>query len=153
MVDIGVGSLTQKRVSYILTIYQKRNIISNKKRGSPMFDLEYYKLLSGEKPVEIFLNSLDIKMRVKAFGSLEILSEYGNALRAPYSKAVGNGLFELRIKFAGDIIRIFYFFYMDNIIVLTNGFVKKTQKTPKREMELALKYKADYEKRKQNERL
>jgi phage-related protein len=44
-----------------------------------------------------------------------------------------------------DITRIFYFFYVKNTIVLTNGFVKKTQKTPKMEIELALKYKADYE--------
>ena len=110
-----------------------------------MFDVEYYALPSGEKPVETFLGSLDIKMRVNAFGSLKILAEYGNSLREPYSKAVGNGLFELRIKFAGDITRIFYFFYVQNTVVLTNGFVKKTQKTPRREKELALKYKTDYE--------
>ena len=84
-------------------------------------------------------------MRVKALGSIEILAEFGNTLREPYSKAIGKGLFELRIKFAGDITRIFYFFYLDNKIILTNGFVKKTQKTPQSEIVLALKYKADYE--------
>jgi phage-related protein len=112
-----------------------------------MFDLEYYTLPSGERPVETFLDSLNTKIRAKAFGSLEILSEYGHALRAPYSKAVGDSLFELRIKFAGDITRIFYFFYVKNRIVLTNGFIKKTQKTPRRERELALRYKTDYERR------
>jgi phage-related protein len=56
------------------------------------------------------LNSLDLKMRVKALGSIDILAEFGNALRKPYSKAVHDGLFELRIKFAKDITRIFYFF-------------------------------------------
>ncbi|MDR3304896.1 MAG: type II toxin-antitoxin system RelE/ParE family toxin [Clostridiales Family XIII bacterium] len=116
-----------------------------------MFDLEYYMLPSGEKPVETFLDGLDTKMRVKAFGSLEILAEYGNTLREPYSKAISNGLFELRIKFAGDTTRIFYFFYVKNTIVLTNGFVKKTKKTPKQELELALKYKADYERKTRHE--
>ena len=116
-----------------------------------MFDLEYYALPNGEKPIKTFLDNLDMKMRVKAFGGLEILAEYGNSLREPYSKAVGNGLFELRIKFASDITRIFYFFYVGNTIILTNGFVKKTRKTPKRELELALKYKNDYEKRALNE--
>jgi len=84
-------------------------------------------------------------MRVKALGSIDILAEFGNTLREPYSKAIGNGLFELRIKFAGDITRIFYFFLVDNKIILTNGFVKKTRKTPPSEIELAMKYKADYE--------
>jgi phage-related protein len=84
-------------------------------------------------------------MRVKTLGSIDILAEFGNTLREPYSKAIGNGLFELRIKFAGDISRIFYFFVVDNRIILTNGFVKKTPKTPPGEIALAMKYKADYE--------
>ena len=73
-----------------------------------MFDVEYYKLPNGEKPVEQFIDSLNSKMRVKALGSIEILEEFGNTLREPYSKAIGEGLFELRIKFAGDIMRIFF---------------------------------------------
>ena len=110
-----------------------------------MFDVEYYELSNGVKPAKHFIDSLDLKMRVKALGSVDILAEFGNTLREPYSKAIGSGLFELRIKFAGDITRIFYFFFVDNKIVLTNGFVKKTRKTPPNEIELALKYKADYE--------
>ena len=116
-----------------------------------MFEIEFYQLPNGNKPVEKFLDRLDKKMRSKAIASLMILEYYGSALREPYSKAIGNGLFELRIKFANDITRIFYFFYMRNKIILTNGFVKKTQKTPLSEIKLALKYKADYEGRKQNE--
>ena len=113
-----------------------------------MFDVEYYDLPNGDKPVEIFINSLDVKMRAKALGSIDILAEFGNALREPYSKAIGNGLFELRIKFANDITRIFYFFVVDNKIILKNGFIKKTQKTPPGEIALANKYKAEYEGRK-----
>jgi len=110
-----------------------------------MFDVNYYELPNGEKPVEQFINSLNTKMRAKALGSIEILAEFGNTLRAPYSKAIGNGLFELRIKFASDITRIFYFFIVDNKIILTNGFIKKTRKTPPGEIALAKQYKADYE--------
>jgi len=110
-----------------------------------MFDVIYYELPNGDKPAKQFINSLDKKMRVKALGSIDILAEFGNALREPYSKAMGKGLFELRIKFAGDITRIFYFFVVDNKIILTNGFVKKSRKTPPSEIELAMKYKTDYE--------
>ena len=112
-----------------------------------MFNVEYYELPNGEKPVEKFLDGLDLKMRVKALGSIEILAEFGNTLREPYSKAIGKGVFELRIKFAGDITRIFYFFAMNNRIILTNAFIKKTRKTPPGEIALAQKYKADYERR------
>ena len=110
-----------------------------------MFDVEYYELPNGDKPAKLFVDSLDVKLRVKALGSIEILAEFGNALREPYSKAIGKGLFELRIKFANDITRIFYFFYVDNKIILANGFVKKTRRTPPGEIALAMKYKADYE--------
>lgn len=118
-----------------------------------MFDLEFYSLPNGEKPVQVFLDSLDGKMRAKALHELSILEEFGNQLREPHSKPLGDGLFELRIKFAHDISRIFYFFVVDNKIILTNGFVKKTMKTPKLELALAQKYKADYEGRHKNERL
>ncbi len=112
-----------------------------------MFEIEFYSLPNGEQPVRAFLDSLDIKMRAKSLYGLSILEEYGNRLREPYSKPIGDGLFELRIKFASDITRIFYFFVVDNKIILTNGFVKKTAKTPKAQLELARKYKADYERR------
>ena len=116
-----------------------------------MFDVDFYELPSGEKPVETFLDSLDKKMRAKALYGISILEEFGNNLREPHSKPIGDGLFELRIKFASDITRIFYFFVVNNKIILTNGFVKKTIKTPKTEIELARKYKADYERRHNNE--
>lgn len=112
-----------------------------------MFDVEFYRLPNGKAPVEEFLDSLNVKMRNKALNSLVLLQEFGNTLKEPHSKPIGDGIFELRIKFASDITRIFYFFYVGNKIVLTNGFIKKTQKTPPAEIELAKKYKEDYEAR------
>ncbi len=116
-----------------------------------MFQIEYYTLPDGKKPVEEFIDSLPVKMRVKAFDSLAILEQFGNQLREPYSKPVGEGLFELRIKFASDISRIFCFFVVDNKIILTNGFAKKSGKTPKRELDRARSYKGDYERRHKDE--
>lgn len=112
-----------------------------------LFDIEYYTLPDGEKPVEQFVDGLEPKMQAKAFRSMEILEEFGTKLREPHSKPVGDGLFELRIQFSNDITRIFYFFFANNKIVLTNGFVKKTRKTPAAELERARGYQADYMRR------
>ena len=56
-----------------------------------------------------------------------------------------DGLYEVRVKLASDIFRIFCFFDEEKLIVLANGFQKKTQKTPKQEIERALKIKKEYE--------
>lgn len=56
-----------------------------------------------------------------------------------------NGLYEIRVQLGSEIFRIFCFFDKGQLVVLTNGFHKKTQKTPKQEIELALKIKEEYE--------
>ena len=56
-----------------------------------------------------------------------------------------SGLYEIRVQFGNDIFRIFCFFDEGKLVVLTNGFQKKTQKTPKKEIEKALKIKEEYE--------
>jgi phage-related protein len=56
-----------------------------------------------------------------------------------------DGLFEIRIQLGSDIFRIFCFFDKGQLVVLANGFQKKTQKTPRKEIEQALKIKQEYE--------
>ena len=56
-----------------------------------------------------------------------------------------NGLYEIRVRQGSNIFRIFCFFDRGKLVVLANGFQKKTQKTPKKEIELALKIKVEYE--------
>ena len=90
-----------------------------------IFIIEFYRTESGQCPVEEFMDSLPIKLRIKAIDSLQILEEMGSKLRSPYSKYVENGILELRIKFSSDIVRIFYFFQKENRIIVTNGFIKK----------------------------
>lgn len=112
-----------------------------------MWDVNFYKTEDNKAPVEEFLEGLDDKMRAKALHELQILEQFGSYLREPHSKPIKDGLFELRIKIGSDISRIFYFFRVENKIILTNGFIKKTTKTPRREVGKALKYKGDYERR------
>jgi phage-related protein len=86
-------------------------------------------------------------MRAKIFRLLELLEQKGNTLREPYSKSLDDGIFEIRTKQGNNITRVLYFFYIGNKIILTNGFVKKSQKTPPSEIALAKKYRAEYERR------
>lgn len=110
-------------------------IISNKNGripGKSRFIIEFYEDRNGNKPIEEFLLGLDIKMRAKLVGLLQILQEKGNLLREPYSKHLEDGIFEIRGKSGNNITRVLYFFYYDGKIILTNGFIKKTQPPPKK---------------------
>lgn len=108
------------------------------------FEIEFYEKQNGQCPTEDFLLSVDTKMRAKLLGLMDILQEKGNLLREPHSKHIEDGIFELRGKMGSDIVRIMYFFYYDGKIIFTNGFVKKVQKTPKKEILKAKKYRKDY---------
>ena len=111
------------------------------------FEVIFYEKENGDCPVEEFLNSLDVKMRAKMVGLLELLEEKGNQLREPYSKLIDDGIFEIRCKVGNNITRLLYFFYYKGKIILTNGFVKKTQKTPLEEIKVAKARRADYKRR------
>ena len=111
------------------------------------FEVEYFEKEDGTYPAEEFILSQDVKMRAKLFRLLELLEEKGNTLREPYYKSLDAGIFEIRPKKGSNITRVLYFFYIGNKIILTNGFIKKSQKTPPSEIDLAKKYRAEYEKR------
>lgn len=106
--------------------------------------MEFYEDEKGIQPAKEFLLGLDKKMRAKIVNTIAILQDNGYELREPYSKHLSEGIYELRAKVGSDATRILYFFYVGGNIVLTNGFVKKTQKTPSKEIEKAKKYRADY---------
>ena len=108
------------------------------------FEVIFYRKRNGECPVEDFLLSLDKKMRAKIVKEISLLELEGNMLRQPFSKHLEDGIFELRAKTGTNITRVLYFFYIGRKIVLTNGFVKKTQKTPISEIRIAKAYRSDY---------
>ena len=83
-------------------------------------------------------------MQVKLFRLLELLELKGNELREPYSKSILDGIFEIRAKQGTDAARVLYFFVENKKVILTNGFIKKMQKTPKNEIDIALKYRKQY---------
>jgi phage-related protein len=118
-----------------------------------LYEIIFYDSEDGKCPVQDFLDSLNPKLLAKTLRTIDLLENNGPQLREPYSKMLEDGIFELRTKQSSDITRVLYFFFDGRKIVLTNGFVKKSQKTPKAEKNLARKYKADYERRYGNEQL
>ena len=112
-----------------------------------MYEIILYDTEDGRCPVQELLDSLEPKLLAKTLRTIDLLEMNGPLLREPYSKPLENGIFELRAKQGSDITRVLYFFIIGKKAVLTNGFIKKSQKTPKAEKELAKKYKADYERR------
>lgn len=143
--------MTQKKLD------KKNKMIYNKYRINPIlkgiqmqeFEIIFYDKEDGTEPAKEFLLSLDIKMRAKMLRNIEMLQHNGYELREPYSKPIGDGIMELRAKVGSNISRVMYFFVFGKKAILTNGFVKKTQKTPKEEIERAKTYRSDYLKRTQ----
>ena len=133
--------LTKNR-DYVIYSIKKGLLLAN-------FSVDFYREIDGRKPVGIFIRSLDIKMKAKVVANLHLLEEYGNLAREPLSKELEDGIFELRTIEGNNIARILYFFDKNRIIIATNGFIKKQQKTPVSEIELAKQRKADYHKRKE----
>ena len=90
------------------------------------------------------MDSLDPKMRAKLIAMLLLLEEKGNALRKPYTESLGDGIFELRAIQGNNISRALFFFYFNQRIIVTNGFIKKQQKTPANEIQLAKERRLDF---------
>lgn len=94
---------------------------------------------------EFFVKQRD-KVKDKIIWTFELIEEL-HRVPETYLKHIENtdGLFEIRVQQGSDIFRIFCFFDHGQLVVLANGFQKKTQKTPKQEIEKALKIKKEYE--------
>ncbi|HEX4068642.1 MAG TPA: type II toxin-antitoxin system RelE/ParE family toxin [Candidatus Babeliales bacterium] len=101
------------------------------------FDLRFYQETSGKEPVLEWINDFNEK-DLKTIG-LDIKEiQYSWPWKMPLVKPLGNGLMEMRTKLKDKQIRIFFTLHKGEIILL-HGFIKKTQKTPKNELEIALK--------------
>lgn len=112
-----------------------------------MWIIELYKTDQGREVVAEFFDGLPRKLKAKTFWEIDLLSVHGPALQQPYVKHIKGDLWELRVKFASDITRVFYFYLEAHKIILLHGFLKKTDQTPKRELETAMRRMAEYKER------
>jgi len=98
---------------------------------------------------EFFVKQRD-KVKAKIVWTFDLVEDL-EKVPETYLKHIENteGLFEIRVQQGSDIFRIFCFFDKGQLVVLANGFQKKTQKTPKKEIDKALKIKNEYESEKE----
>ncbi|MBI5199422.1 MAG: type II toxin-antitoxin system RelE/ParE family toxin [Nitrospirae bacterium] len=108
--------------------------------------IEYYVTSSGRCPVKEFIDSLSDEGQAKYIFITRLLKEYGVAVKEPYVKQIAGHrkLFELRIKDKSGISRILYFAHTGRKFILLHGFTKKTDKTLKKEIEIAERRMKDY---------
>ena len=106
--------------------------------------IEFYRTKSGKCPVEEFLDSLIARQAENILSAMELLKNFGIKLREPYVKSLGDKLFELRVKGVLGQYRMIYFAAKGRKFVMLHGFMKKTKKTPIRELKLAKKRMKEY---------
>lgn len=91
---------------------------------------------NGRFPVRDFISTLEPSIVAKITTYLDLLSEFGPFLKPPFIKKINSEIYELRIK-GKKQLRVLYA-KKQNSFILLHGFIKKTQKTPKKELEIAL---------------
>lgn len=110
-----------------------------------MREIRFYRTASGGCPVEEFLEGLGPKQTQKVAWVLRVVRDLPRVPLQYLKKLEGtDDLWEVRAEFGGDAFRLLGFWDSGALIILTNGFAKKTQKTPEREITLAEQRKRDY---------
>ncbi len=107
---------------------------------------KYRKITFYKNYFQDFFSEQNKKVKAKIIWTFDLVEDL-QRVPETYLKHIENtdGLYEIRIQLGSDIFRIFCFFDQGQLVVLANGFQKKSQKTPKKEIEMALKIKAEYE--------
>lgn len=98
----------------------------------------YYETVSGRQPAKDFIDSLEMRSQEKFFAMRGLLEVFGRRLGQPHAKYLGDDIFELRFHVREGAVRVLYFFFVGNNAVFTNGFLKKTDRIPPGEKQLAI---------------
>src|SRR3972149_1798405 len=106
--------------------------------------VEFYRDRKGNEPVAEFLDSLPLNTRAKMVRLIDLLSKKTVLLKAPYTKKVKGKIREVRVKDKEGAVRILYFSFTGKKFILLHGLIKKTNKTPKGDIEIAEKRMNDF---------
>lgn len=103
------------------------------------FEVQFYTDQNGKKPVQDFLEEVFDKNYALWSECVSSIEKIKHRIyhKEPFSKVLGLGLLEIRVRSKNDIARIIYAFVKGKQIILLHGFIKKTEKTPLKELEIA----------------
>lgn len=101
------------------------------------WQVDDWRSANGARPVREFIDGLSKAARAKVYAAVTMLEEYGNRLQLPHSRALGNGLHELRISHPEGPFRVIYCYRPDRKIVLLHAFVKRTEAIRQSDLDLA----------------
>jgi phage-related protein len=108
------------------------------------WEIGFYRDRNGREPLKEFLDGLPAGTRAKVVKLFNLLAEEGVLLKEPYTRHIRGKIRELRVKDNLGHVRILYFTFTGKRFILLHGFLKKTDKTPEREIELAEKRMEDF---------
>lgn len=110
-----------------------------------MFEIHYY-TKENSCPVLNYFKTLSKKDLAKILRDIDLLSEYGYHLGMPHTQKMKgvDDIWELRVKISSNNYRIFYFTFRNNAYMILHGFLKKTSKTPRHELNTAIRRKNEY---------
>lgn len=103
--------------------------------GGSFWRIEFFTTASGRSPVLDYIDALPADERAQVYNALRLLREYGTQLTLPHVRPLQRGLWELR----PGPNRLLYFAAVGRLFVIVHAFRKQTGKTPKQEMETALR--------------
>lgn len=106
--------------------------------------VSFYTTADGKCPVAEFIDSQPAKVAQKITWVLKAVQELEKIPKTYFKKITDTDFYEVRIEISGNIYRLLGFFHNGNIVILTNGFQKKTQKTPENELDICEKRMKDY---------
>lgn len=106
--------------------------------------IEFFRTENGKIPTEELLDTLSDKVVQKIIAVIELLETERIVPAKFFKKLIDTEVWECRIRWESNIYRLFCFFDRDNKVVITHGFTKKTQKTPQREIDRAMRYRKEY---------
>lgn len=108
---------------------------------------KFRKVITYKNYVEVFFDTLPIKVIDKFIWTFELIEDI-KLVPTTYLKHIEDGIYEIRVKSGSNIYRVFAFFDKEKLVVAINGFQKKSQKTPRAEIDKAKKIRISYEQEK-----
>lgn len=113
-----------------------------------MWEIEHYVSESGQRPIGDFFSDLNKATELPyVMRDISQLANLGNDARRPLASPLRDGVYELRTRINKKQFRILYFFFFNEKIILSHGFLKKSAEVPQTNIDLALLHKKDYFKR------